>query len=85
MYDTIRMQVLSANILLESENDNTGLIEKLVLSNISLLRHLGAITGNEDYTDLSHIMTEAALQSKMLSDGGKEEIQSLINNEEQNE
>ena len=79
------MQTLDLNIALEYGLDNNELIGKLLLSNITLLRELGVSTSNEDYTDLSHILTESALQSNRLDEKSKDAIQSLINNEESNE
>jgi len=85
MYETIRMQVLSSVILLENQYSENEVLAKTILSNITLLRYLGAVTCNEDFTDLSHILTEAALQSPRISEQGKDEIKLLINNEEQND
>ena len=81
MYEIIRMHIIASNILLENSPDPKQLISYLVASNISLLRELGVVSLNVEYTDLAHITGEAAIQSDWLDDAGKSHIYSLLNNE----
>lgn len=83
MNEQLRMYTLSAHTFYETNanpESDKQLIGYLTAGLIVALRE----RGDEDSVELAHLLAEAALASNRLDESGKETIQYLINNEEQN-